>query len=334
MPDELEWRAVLRRVLRSTGRSWPFTTPLRPAALPPLSPRSRLRMGLAVLRLQRGGDDVAPFERMTARDWIVGAMGAEAYAKVWGPLLRGKFGDRADDISMAWLWGKLTHAPQAAGRGVARRSCSATRAARGSRCSPRCARAIEAGGGRVLIDRPVERLSRGGGSRSSPARPAPSAPATTRARSTRRRRRALRRRRRDRAQRRLRRAARARPRRRGREATSAACGGIEYHTALCLLLELDRGFSPLLLDQHRRPGAAVRRADRAHEPDRAARATAGAASSTSRTTSPPGHELLALDADALLDALRARAARASTRASTALGAARAGCTASPRRSRS
>ena len=35
-------------------------------------------------------------------------MGAEAYAKVWGPLLRGKFGDRADDISMAWLWGKLT----------------------------------------------------------------------------------------------------------------------------------------------------------------------------------------------------------------------------------
>ena len=35
-------------------------------------------------------------------------MGAEAYEKVWGPLLRGKFGDRADDISMAWLWGKLT----------------------------------------------------------------------------------------------------------------------------------------------------------------------------------------------------------------------------------
>ena len=35
-------------------------------------------------------------------------MGAQPYDKVWGPLLRGKFGDRADDISMAWLWGKLT----------------------------------------------------------------------------------------------------------------------------------------------------------------------------------------------------------------------------------
>ena len=35
-------------------------------------------------------------------------MGEQPYEKVWGPLLRGKFGDRADDISMAWLWGKLT----------------------------------------------------------------------------------------------------------------------------------------------------------------------------------------------------------------------------------
>ena len=31
---------------------------------------------------------------------------------------------------------------------------------------------------------------------------------------------------------------------------------IEYYTALCLLLELDRPFSPLLLDQRGRPDAA------------------------------------------------------------------------------
>ncbi len=65
-------------------------------------------MGLAVLRLQRGGDDVGPYESITARSWITRAMGREAYETVWGPLLRGKFGDRADDISMAWLWSKLT----------------------------------------------------------------------------------------------------------------------------------------------------------------------------------------------------------------------------------
>ena len=44
---------------------------------------------------------------------------------------------------------------------------------------------------------------------------------------------------------------------------------IEYHTALCLLLELDRQLQPLLLDQHRRPGAAVRRPGRAHQLRRA-----------------------------------------------------------------
>ncbi len=70
MPDELEWLPSSVAFFLE-GRSWPFTSPLDLLRFSPLSLRSRLRMGLAVLRLQRGGDDVAPFERMTARDWIV-----------------------------------------------------------------------------------------------------------------------------------------------------------------------------------------------------------------------------------------------------------------------
>ena len=34
-------------------------------------------------------------------------MGRAAWTQVWGPLLRGKFGDRGEDISMAWLWAKF-----------------------------------------------------------------------------------------------------------------------------------------------------------------------------------------------------------------------------------
>jgi protoporphyrinogen oxidase len=34
-------------------------------------------------------------------------MGREIYEKFWGPLLRGKFGDLADQVSMTWLWGKI-----------------------------------------------------------------------------------------------------------------------------------------------------------------------------------------------------------------------------------
>jgi protoporphyrinogen oxidase len=34
-------------------------------------------------------------------------MGQEIYDKFWGPLLRGKFDDLADQVSMTWLWGKI-----------------------------------------------------------------------------------------------------------------------------------------------------------------------------------------------------------------------------------
>jgi protoporphyrinogen oxidase len=160
MPDELEWRPSSMAFFLE-GRSWPFTSPLHLLRFGPLSPPARIRMGLAVLRLQRTAQDVAPFERMTARDWIRRQMGAQAYEKVWGPLLRGKFGDRADDISMAWLWGKLTMRRRLEGKeareellGYPRRSWEPLFAALRDR--------IETAGGRVLVDRPAARLSRAG----------------------------------------------------------------------------------------------------------------------------------------------------------------------------
>ncbi len=42
-------------------------------------------------------------------------MGRQAWETIWGPMLRGKFGDRADEISMSWLWAKLRSRRQASG---------------------------------------------------------------------------------------------------------------------------------------------------------------------------------------------------------------------------
>jgi protoporphyrinogen oxidase len=158
MPDELEWRRSSMAFFVQ-GRQWAFTTPLDLLRFRPLKPWSRLRMGLAVLRLQRGGDDVSPYEGITARSWITRAMGREAYETVWGPLLRGKFGDRADDISMAWLWSKLTLRRRLEGAeareerlGYPRGSWETLFAALREQ--------IESSGGRVLLDRPVLRLAR------------------------------------------------------------------------------------------------------------------------------------------------------------------------------
>jgi protoporphyrinogen oxidase len=156
MPDEIE-------MLDSTtaffvnGRSWPFTSPLDLLRFKPLPLRARVRMGLAVLKLQRGGEDIAPYERETIKTWIHREMGRDAWSVIWGPLLRAKFGNRADDISMAWLAKKF----------MIRRQISDKQARTERLGYPRHSweslftalrDGIEADGGRVLIDRPAKQL--------------------------------------------------------------------------------------------------------------------------------------------------------------------------------
>ncbi|MBA2517566.1 MAG: NAD(P)/FAD-dependent oxidoreductase [Solirubrobacterales bacterium] len=158
--DELEWRPSSVAFFLD-GRSWPFTGPLDLLRFAPLSVRGRLRMGVAVLRLQRAaGGGVGPYEGETAATWVRHEMGVEAWDKVWGPLLRGKFGSRAEDVAMSWLWNKLTMRRQLKGRearvellGYPRRSFEPIFEALVSR--------IEAGGGRVLVDRPVVSVAPG-----------------------------------------------------------------------------------------------------------------------------------------------------------------------------
>jgi protoporphyrinogen oxidase len=103
---ELEWRPSSVAMF-AHGRQWPFTTPGDLLRFGPLPPVDRVRMGVAVVALQRLANDRAPFERVTARAWIEKWMGRAAWREVWGPMLRGKFGARADEIAMVWIWNKL-----------------------------------------------------------------------------------------------------------------------------------------------------------------------------------------------------------------------------------
>jgi protoporphyrinogen oxidase len=161
MPDELEWRPSSVAMFAG-GRSWPFTTPLDLLRFRPLSLRSRVRMGMAVVMLQRRHTEVEPFERVSAREWVEKAMGREAWEKVWGPLLRGKFGARAGDISAAWLWSKLTVRRQIKGK-EARQELLGYPRGSWERLYERLRQSIEGAGGRVLIDRPAARLDHDAG---------------------------------------------------------------------------------------------------------------------------------------------------------------------------
>jgi protoporphyrinogen oxidase len=155
LPDELEWRESTTAML-ARGRLWPFTTPGDLLRFGPMPPLARVRMGAAAVALQRFAGRPEPYEDVTARVWIERFMGRAAWREVWGPLLRGKFGERADDIAMVWLWSKLRLRRGEDARderlGYPRRSWEVLLEALRDR--------VVAGGGRVMTDRPAVALRR------------------------------------------------------------------------------------------------------------------------------------------------------------------------------
>jgi protoporphyrinogen oxidase len=103
--DRLRWIEPSNAILRN-GRIYPFVGALdliRYTAVPFVG---RVRLGLAALWLRRQ-HDWKKYEPVTARRWMERAVGRKAFEGVWGPLLRGKFADQADNVGMTWLWGKI-----------------------------------------------------------------------------------------------------------------------------------------------------------------------------------------------------------------------------------
>lgn len=83
-----------------------FVTPGDLLRFSPLNFWERLRLGVISLYLQRQRK-WQKFEGVTARDWLVKYGGQHAFEVVWGPLLRSKFGSRAEEIGMVWLWARM-----------------------------------------------------------------------------------------------------------------------------------------------------------------------------------------------------------------------------------
>jgi protoporphyrinogen oxidase len=88
------------------GKVYDFVTPLDLLRFSPLSLADRVRAGVVSLYLQRktGG---LQYENVTAASWIQRYAGANVYRVLWNPLLRGKFGQQAEEVSMTWFWGKM-----------------------------------------------------------------------------------------------------------------------------------------------------------------------------------------------------------------------------------
>lgn len=105
LADALKWHKPTTTVFVG-DRAYPLDSAPAVLGFSPLSVPNRLRlaMGVGFLRVLPSPGSL---ENQTAGRWMRKVMGGSAYETVWEPLLRGKFGDAAEDVSMAWLWARI-----------------------------------------------------------------------------------------------------------------------------------------------------------------------------------------------------------------------------------
>lgn len=72
----------------------------------PLAFVDRIRLGLLALRARRV-KNWQELEDKTAAEWLKQLGGENVYRVIWEPLLKGKFGPVAEQISAVWFWNKL-----------------------------------------------------------------------------------------------------------------------------------------------------------------------------------------------------------------------------------
>ena len=105
LSEKLEWRRASTAVL-TNGRLYPFDSVLDLLRFRPLSLPARVRLGFgSALALVRGRG--RRLERMRVGDAGPRWFGRGGYTVLWQPLLDGKFGPFAHDVSLAWLVGRM-----------------------------------------------------------------------------------------------------------------------------------------------------------------------------------------------------------------------------------
>ena len=83
-----------------------LSSPIDVLRFTPLPLVDRVRLGILALRA-RGVENWRALEDETAEEWLIRLGGERVYRVVWQPLLEGKFGPFASQVSAVWFWNKL-----------------------------------------------------------------------------------------------------------------------------------------------------------------------------------------------------------------------------------
>ncbi len=103
--SKLFWRQT-RTSFFYNGHMYPFGTPIDLLRFTAVPFAQRIAFGLNVLQ-SRYLRDWRKLDGRSAKEWLIGKIGAEAYQVIWDPLLRVKFGEFYDQVSAAWIWHRI-----------------------------------------------------------------------------------------------------------------------------------------------------------------------------------------------------------------------------------
>ncbi|NLT43243.1 MAG: NAD(P)/FAD-dependent oxidoreductase [Anaerolineae bacterium] len=102
--ENMEWKPTTTSYY--ADRVYRLAAPIDVLRFRPLPFLDRIRFGMLVFQARFVGD-WRPLEGMTAKEWLIRLSGRRVYEQVWAAMLRGKFGDRAEEISAVWIWNKV-----------------------------------------------------------------------------------------------------------------------------------------------------------------------------------------------------------------------------------
>lgn len=156
LADRMEWHESKVGIFYG-GKIFNLVTPMDLLKFSPLSIVDRIRMGLVTMILKTK-TDWKTLENVTTDEWIKTWAGKKVYEVVWGPLLRGKFGDRHyKEIGMPWFWGKIHTRFASRGKSMAKELLGYPKGSFGE-IFDTLAKRIESMGGKVKLSTGVKKI--------------------------------------------------------------------------------------------------------------------------------------------------------------------------------
>lgn len=114
LSEDLRW-PIGKNAYYTNGEVYPMDKPWEILAFPPLTVYDKFRLGMLTFDIDvRGGipkfdtyEQLEDFDDTPVKEFAIDHTTQNVYENFFDPLLDGKFGDRKDDVSAAWLLGRI-----------------------------------------------------------------------------------------------------------------------------------------------------------------------------------------------------------------------------------